>query len=208
MHRLLAAVTACLCGLAHGHDVRSTIAAVGAPYLLRCSVSGSIAGGALRALLEPTPLSAQPSALQLAWAAHVPGARLQALRVDCMYAADPQSHWAHYVRIIDADDAFWRTLHGDAVHPTADRPLKLFVQLLRPRLAGGQRGAPIPALWGYGFRVPIDPLLGNAAYKAAKARYVRVLPMALVEPPALQQAPPQPPQPAEVDEPPAMHEHD
>ena len=208
MKRSIAAGAACLCGLAHGYDARSTIAAVGEPYLLRCTVSGRIAGGGERLLLEPSALSAQPRALRLAWAEHAPGAELQAVVVDCLYAADPQSQLVRYVRVIAADDAFWRTVQGGAVHPSASRPLKLSVQLLRPRSADGLHGAPVPALWGYTFRTPILPQVGAAAYAASKARYIRVLPMLPVAPPALNLAPQLPPQPGVVDEPPLPHDHD
>ncbi len=177
--RCIALLAASLASQAHALDPRSTIEAVGAPHLMRCEVRGAVDDGPLQLLLPATSLGTQPRPLAIAWDAHLPGQTLRSLRVDCLFAPDPQSAPARYIRVIGADDPFWRTVDGVALHPAASRPLRLAVQpmSLQPQAGADGFGDLYPALWGYTYREPLRRSIHSAYWIGNKARYVYVQPL-------------------------------
>ncbi len=177
-HRI-ALLATCLAGQAHAIDPRSTIVALGAPHLLACEVRGALDNGPLRVLLPATPLDAQPRPLDIRWDAHGHGQTLRSLRVTCLYAPDPQTEPAQFVRVVGADDPFWRTVGRRALHPGPGRPLHLVVQplSLQPEAGADGLGELHPALWGHTFREPLQHSGFGAAYLGHKARYVHIVPL-------------------------------
>ena len=180
LHRpCIAMFTLGLASQAQAIDPRSTIQALGAPHLMRCEVHGAIDAGPLQRLLPATSLDAAPRPLAIAWDARVPGQTLRSLRVDCLYAADPQSAPLRYVRLIGPEDPFWRVVDGHALHPDAERPLHLAVQpmSLQPLAGDNGLGELYPALWGHTFSEPLRRALLPGYWLGRKARYAYVQPL-------------------------------